>query len=92
MLARIGRTIGEYNFAGQYRQAPPLGGGIVKPARFRRYWPEELPAAFERLVRSWDTANEASELADFSVCTSWASAAPTFTCSTSGARASTTRN
>src|SRR5208282_5031932 len=31
MLEQIRRTIGEYNFAGQYQQAPsPLGGGLVK--------------------------------------------------------------
>jgi predicted phage terminase large subunit-like protein len=34
------------------------------------------PAAFERLVQSWDTANKASELNDFSVCTSWGIAGP----------------
>jgi predicted phage terminase large subunit-like protein len=26
---------------------------------------------FDRVVQSWDTANKASELSDFSVCTSW---------------------
>ena len=72
MLAEIRRTIGEYNFAGQYQQAPaPLGGGLVKPAWFRRYRAAELPDRFERVVQSWDTANTASELSDFSVCTSW---------------------
>jgi predicted phage terminase large subunit-like protein len=72
MLDDIRRRLGEYNFAGQYQQAPaPLGGGLVKPAWFRRYLPQELPAAFEQIVQSWDTANKASELADFSVCTSW---------------------
>jgi hypothetical protein len=31
MLEQIRKTIGEYNFAGQYQQAPsPLGGGLVK--------------------------------------------------------------
>ena len=31
VLDRIRRTIGEYNFAGQYQQSPaPLGGGLVK--------------------------------------------------------------
>ena len=31
VLEHIRRTIGEYNFAGQYQQAPaPLGGGLVK--------------------------------------------------------------
>ncbi len=71
MLDAIRRTIGEYNFAGQYQQAPaPLGGGMVKPAWFKRYLPAELPA-FDRVVQSWDTASKASELADFSVCTGW---------------------
>jgi hypothetical protein len=60
VLARIRRTIGEYNFAGQYQQTPaPLGGGLVKSAWFARYRP----------VDRWDTANKATELSDFSVCT-----------------------
>jgi predicted phage terminase large subunit-like protein len=72
MLDAIRRTLGEYNFAGQYQQAPaPLGGGMVKTAWFKRYLPDELPARFDRVVSSWDTANKASELSDFSVCTSW---------------------
>src|SRR5436305_9385666 len=41
-LDRIRRTIGEYNFAGQYQQAPaPLGGGHVKAEWFKRYRPSE---------------------------------------------------
>jgi predicted phage terminase large subunit-like protein len=71
MLEQIRRTIGEYNFAGQYQQMPaPLGGGLVKAVWFKRYRPEEAPQ-FENVVQSWDTANKASELSDFSVCTSW---------------------
>jgi len=69
---QIRKTIGEYNFAGQYQQAPaPLGGGLVKATWFRHYKPDELQAKFDRIVQSWDTANKASELSDFSVCTSW---------------------
>jgi predicted phage terminase large subunit-like protein len=72
MLDAIRRRIGEYNFAGQYQQAPaPLGGGLVKPGWFRRYLPDDLPPGFERIVQSWDTASKASELNDFNVCTSW---------------------
>jgi predicted phage terminase large subunit-like protein len=72
MLEQIRRTIGEYNFAGQYQQAPsPLGGGMVKAAWFASYLLNERPEEFERVVQSWDTANKASELSDFSVCTSW---------------------
>ena len=72
MIEQIRRTLGEYNFAGQYQQMPaPQGGGMVKAAWFRNYAPNELPAAFDRVVQSWDTANKATELSDFSVCTTW---------------------
>ena len=43
-LHRIRRTIGEYNFAGQYQQSPaPLGGGLVKEKWFKRYRENDLP-------------------------------------------------
>ena len=71
-LDQIRRTIGEYNFAGQYQQSPaPLGGGLVKADWFMRYGAEDLPQSFDRIVQSWDTANKATELSDFSVCTTW---------------------
>src|SRR5499427_8155837 len=72
VLDRIRVTIGEYNFAGQYQQSPaPLGGGLVKTEWFKRYRENELPERFDRIVQSWDTANKATELSDFSVCTTW---------------------
>ena len=71
-LDGIRRTIGEYNFAGQYQQSPaPLGGGLVKAEWFKRYRETELPERFDRIVQSWDTANKVTELSDFSVCTTW---------------------
>src|SRR5947208_10775282 len=71
-LDRIRRTIGEYNFAGQYQQSPaPLGGGLVKAEWFKRYSERDRPERFDRIVQSWDTANKATELSDFSVCTTW---------------------
>ena len=71
-LERIRRTIGEYNFAGQYKQSPaPLGGGLVKAEWFKRYDDKERPERFDRIVQSWDTANKATELSNFSVCTTW---------------------
>jgi predicted phage terminase large subunit-like protein len=71
-LAHMRRTIGEYNFAGQYQQSPaPLGGGLVKAEWFKRYREKERSERFERIVQSWDTANKATELSDFSVCTTW---------------------
>src|SRR5437773_1274520 len=71
-IEHIRRTIGEYNFAGQYQQSPaPLGGGLVKEAWFKSYGENERTERFERIVQSWDTANKATELSDFSVCTTW---------------------
>jgi predicted phage terminase large subunit-like protein len=71
-LDGIRRTIGPYNFAGQYQQSPaPLGGGLVKAEWFKRYRENDWPEPFERIVQSWDTANKATELSDFSVCTTW---------------------
>ncbi len=72
ILDRIRRTIGEYNYAGQYQQSPaPLGGGLVKEGWFRRYNEQNRPERLDRIVQSWDTANKATELSDFSVCTTW---------------------
>jgi len=70
-LEAIRATIGEANFAGQYQQRPqPAGGGMIREAWFRRFSEDEKPA-FERIIQSWDTANKPSELADYSVCTTW---------------------
>jgi predicted phage terminase large subunit-like protein len=72
ILQNIRETQGEYNFAGQYQQAPaPLGGGIVKAGWFKTYSPNELPPKFEMVFQSWDTANKPTELSDYSVCTTW---------------------
>jgi predicted phage terminase large subunit-like protein len=72
VLDRIRETQGEYNFAGQYQQAPaPLGGGMVKAEWFKTYTAAELPASFEMSFQSWDTANKPTELSDYSVCTTW---------------------
>jgi len=71
-LGHLRRTLGEYNFAGQYQQRPtPLGGGLIKAAWFRAYVPGEEPAKFDRIIQSWDTANKSTELSDYSVCTTW---------------------
>lgn len=65
-------NLGEYNFAGQYQQAPaPLGGGLVKTDRFKTYAEAEKPKQFEMILQSWDTANKPKELSDYSVCTTW---------------------
>jgi predicted phage terminase large subunit-like protein len=68
----IRQTIGEYNFTSQYQQDPsPPGGAMVKTGWLKFFEPGEQPAEFSRIVQSWDTANKATELSDFSVCTTW---------------------
>jgi phage terminase large subunit-like protein len=49
----------------------PDEGNLIKWDWFPRY--EKLPSvrAGDRIVQSWDTASKATELADYSVCTTW---------------------
>jgi predicted phage terminase large subunit-like protein len=44
---------------------------MIKQEWFRYYEPYELPEEFQHIVQSWDTASKESELADYSVCTTW---------------------
>ena len=72
VLAAIRSIQGEYNFSGQYQQEPaPLGGGMVKLAWFKTYKVGEEPSKFDMVFQSWDTAVKATELSDYSVCTTW---------------------
>lgn len=71
-LHEIRQTIGEYNFQSQYQQEPsPPGGAIVKTAWLNYYDSVDDIGAFPRIIQSWDTANKAGELNDYSVCTTW---------------------
>jgi predicted phage terminase large subunit-like protein len=72
ILDTLQKGLGEYVFSAQYLQSPvPLGGGMVKTEWLKLYRPEELPAQFDTVLQSWDTANKEHELADYSVCTTW---------------------
>jgi hypothetical protein len=46
-------------------------GDLIKAEWFERYTATEPPETFDRIVQSWDTANESTELSDFSVYTTW---------------------
>jgi predicted phage terminase large subunit-like protein len=72
VLNHLREAQGEYNFAGQYQQAPaPVGGGMVKAEWFKTYPTSNLPEKFEMVFQSWDSANKPTELSDYSVCTTW---------------------
>jgi predicted phage terminase large subunit-like protein len=71
VLADLKRSMTDYDFSGQYQQAPvPLGGGMVKCDWFQ-YFDRNAPPAFDRVVSSWDTASKPGNLSDYSVCTTW---------------------
>ena len=66
--ARMGSMV----FSAQYQQRPvPTEGNLVKRAWFQTYTvlPERKPP--DRIVQSWDMAEKAGQLNDFSVCTTW---------------------
>jgi predicted phage terminase large subunit-like protein len=66
------RGMTDYNFAAQYQQDPqPPSGIIVKREWLRFYDPDGKPHRFDQILQSWDTANKDTELANFSVCTTW---------------------
>src|SRR5215469_17911342 len=62
----------DYNFVAQYQQNPqPQSGIIVKREWLKFYSSDEKPDRFDQILQSWDTANKDTELANFSVCTTW---------------------
>ncbi|MCZ6859004.1 MAG: phage terminase large subunit, partial [Alphaproteobacteria bacterium] len=71
-LEDIKKTLGSYQFSAQYQQNPvPIEGNMIKWDWFRTYpqRPERQPGDF--VTQSWDTASKASEINDYSVCTTW---------------------
>lgn len=72
VLTDLKRTLGTYDFSAQYQQTPaPPGGAMIKLNWFSRF---RHPPGFRdghMIVQSWDTAAKATELSDYSVCTTW---------------------
>lgn len=66
------RARNEYVFAAQYQQDPqPPAGLIVRREWLHFYSDKTKPTEFDQIIQSWDTANKATELSNFSVCTTW---------------------
>ena len=69
---RLKATVGSFVFSSHYLQQPvPEQGEIVKWEWFQQY--NQLPPreSYDSIVQSWDTASKATQLSDFSVCTTW---------------------
>lgn len=72
LLNELRQVLGSFHFEAQFQQAPvPMGGALIKTAWLQRYASGDLPKAFGTVVQSWDTAQKATELSDYSVCTTW---------------------
>jgi len=72
LLDQLRQSMTEYNFSAQYQQNPtPRGGNMIKTGWLEYYEPGKELGKFDRIFQSWDTANKAGELNDFSVCTTW---------------------
>ena len=72
VLDRIKSTLGNFKFSAQYQQRPiPEEGEIIKLGWFGCYDAPPQRQAGDQIVQSWDTANKAEELSDYSVCTTW---------------------
>lgn len=69
-LDRIRQSLGSFNFAAQYQQAPvPAGGNLIK--RDWLHYFEREPRSFDRKVVSWDIASTVGPRSSFSAGTVW---------------------
>lgn len=71
-LETLPTMMGSFVFSAQYQQKPvPTLGNMVKPDWIRRYDKAPEPQAEDLIVQSWDTSQKATQLNDYSVCTTW---------------------
>jgi predicted phage terminase large subunit-like protein len=71
-IDRLRRTMTEYHFAAQFQQDPQPPSGVIVLRKWLKFYDDRTkPDRFDRIVQSWDTANKATELSDYSVCTTW---------------------
>jgi predicted phage terminase large subunit-like protein len=71
-LESLKKAMGSFAFSAQYQQRPvPLEGNMIKRNWLKFYEAEPAAAPSDTFVISWDTANKATELANYSVATVW---------------------
>lgn len=77
VLDDVRRDIGPRPFSAQYQQQPiPPGGALIRSEWLRSY--DRLPARFDKVVVSWDTASTLGEASDWSVGTVWGRRGPDY--------------
>jgi predicted phage terminase large subunit-like protein len=69
-LLKTKESVGSSAWSSLYQQRPVSAEtAVFKQEWFRRY--RELPASFQKIVQSWDTAFKVGADNDYSVCTTW---------------------
>ena len=72
LLDTIKATIGTGTFSSQYQQRPiPEEGCLIQRKWIQTYAHPPSLSPGDWIVQSWDTASKATELAGYSVCTTW---------------------
>ena len=72
VLEAMKATMGTLDFSAQYQQRPvPIAGDMIKRTWLKFYNVKPAQKPGDMFVISWDTANKASELANYSVGTVW---------------------
>lgn len=72
VLEQIKENLGTFFFNAQYQQNPvPLGGNLIRWDWFQKFNQHPSWQDGDRYVHSWDTANKAGELNDYSAGTIW---------------------
>lgn len=68
VLTSLKKAMGSAAFSAQYQQAPvPPGGNMLQWEWFKRYDELPNPDPDDFIIQSWDTAQKATELSDYSV-------------------------
>jgi len=71
-LDRLKRAMTEYHFSAQFQQDPQPPGGLIVSRKWLKFYDErDKPRRLNMILQSWDTANKATDLANYSVCTTW---------------------
>ena len=71
VLDQMRVTMGSATFSAQYQQAPVPPGGNMIDWNWFRWRDPDVAVECDEIVVSWDTAQKATELSDFSVGTVW---------------------
>jgi len=71
-LHEVKALFSDYWWSALYQQSPRVAGGNVFREEFiRRYWTNELPAKFDKVIASWDCTFKDSDSSDYVVGQVW---------------------